>query len=40
MNTSLDSSSLNTAHEILETIWDLEDLHRELINRIQELIKQ
>lgn len=40
MNNELNTVAAHAAHEILETIWDLEDLHRELINRIQELIKQ
>ncbi len=32
--------SSRLAHEILETMWDLEDLHRQLINHIQELVKE
>ena len=40
MNNELNVVTTNPAREILETIWDLEDLHRELISRIQELIKQ
>lgn len=40
MNHELDNATAHAAHEILETIWDLEDLHRELIHRIQELLKE